>query len=119
MYFISDEQIQRIIDTIIGINVVLNDNDFGNVVDVETEIDNGNVALFAKTDGGYYFNAFELYQLYRRVYENVADKVYPKDYTPPRSKLKAKGFGHAVNAAAMPNTARIGNESINITKRPG
>lgn len=118
MYFLSEQQIQRIKDTIIGVNVVLNDSDFGNVVDVETEIDNGNVALFAKTDSGYYFNAFELYQLYRRIYDNVADKVYPKDYTPRRSNLKAKGFGRAINGAAMPKHARIGNESINITERP-
>lgn len=121
MHFISDEQIQRIKDAIIGVNILVGDNDYGIVVDVAIEIDNGNSNIYAETDAGFSFNAFQVYQLYRQIYDKVSDKVYPEgsDYYKNNRGAKAKrGAGGAVNAARMPSHARIGNESVNITERP-
>jgi len=123
MYFVSDKQIQKIKDTIIGVNIVLGDMDFGNVVDIESEIVDSNTSLFAITDTGHCFNAFEVYQLYRSVYDKVADKVYPEGsaYSHWNVGPKSGGWngGGAINAANIPTNARIGNETVNISRKPG
>lgn len=122
MSFFPDHKIQSIKDCIVGVNVVLGDNDYGCITDIIVEHDNSCVSLIAETDAGYFFNAIEIYQLYRSIYENVADKHYPEGSEYSRwnvgPKSKSWGSGGAVNAANIPNTARIGNESINIAERP-
>lgn len=122
MHFISESQIQRIKDAIIGVNIKLGDIDYGIITEISVEVDNGNAIIYADTDAGFSFNAFQVYQMYRNLYENVPDKVFPdgSDYAKAQSgpKSKAKGGG-AVNAAAMPKYARIGEETIDISKRPG
>jgi len=123
MHFISESQIQRIKDAIIGVNIKLGDIDYGIITEISVEVDNGNPTIYADTDTGFSFNAFQVYQMYRNLYENVPDKFFPdgSDYAKAQSspKSKAKGGGGAVNAAAMPKYARIGEETIDISKRPG
>ena len=122
MAFTSESQIQRIKQTIIGVNIVLGDFDYGNVTDIIVELDNSDVSLIAETDAGYFFNAREIYQLYRELYDNSADKYYPDGtaYSHWNAGPKSKQWksGGAINAAHIPSTARIGNESINISERP-
>ena len=115
------------IQKLIGTEICNGDEDYGSVYKAEAVVTNGQTDWELHTNRGFIISANQLINLLNEIEAMSipeSDEYSQHQHLPPalsdgNTKKFAWGSAHSYGGGGINNIAKIGDESINISKRPG